>query len=330
VSEPILLSIVVPIYSEEDIIPEFYKRTKAVLSGLEPTYDHEIIFVDDGSRDSSLRLLRDLSGEDSKVKVLCFSRNFGHQFAITAGMDYAQGQAVITIDGDLQDPPEIIPEMVEKWQAGTEVVYGVREKRRGENTFKLLTAKVFYRFINTLSDTDLPLDAGDFRLLDQKVVEALHSIREENRYIRGLVRWTGFSQHGLPYKRDPRYAGKTKFTLKKMLRFAFDGILSFSDKPLKMSAFLGFLITFCSFLIAVWIVINKLRYPKLVISGWASLVLVVLFMGGLQLLSLGILGLYLGRQYREVKRRPLYILAQKFGFPTKSESRTIEGGHLNS
>lgn len=317
-SKKILLSIVVPVYSEEEVIPEFHARAKNVLSGLEPRYDHEIIFVDDGSQDRSLDLLKQLSLTDQKVKVIRFSRNFGHQFAITAGMDHARGNAVITIDGDLQDPPEVIPEMVKKWDEGYQVVYGVREKRKGENPFKLLTARIFYRLIKILSDTDLPLDAGDFRLLDRKVVDALKSIREENRYIRGLVSWAGFSQYGLLYRRDFRYAGKTKFTFKKMLRFAVDGILSFSDKPLKISAFLGFLITFISFLIALWIMINKIRFPQMVVSGWASLILMVLFMGGIQLLSLGILGLYLGRQYREVKKRPLYIVSDKFGFARDS------------
>lgn len=317
-SKKILLSIVVPIYSEEEVIPEFHARAKNVLSGLEPRCDHEIIFVDDGSQDRSLDLLKQLSLTDQKVKVIRFSRNFGHQFAITAGMDHARGNAVITIDGDLQDPPEVIPEMVKKWDEGYQVVYGVREKRKGENPFKLLTARIFYRLIKILSDTDLPLDAGDFRLLDRKVVDVLKSIREENRYIRGLVSWAGFSQYGLLYRRDFRYAGKTKFTFKKMLRFAVDGILSFSDKPLKISAFLGFLITFISFLIALWIMINKIRFPQMVVSGWASLILMVLFMGGIQLLSLGILGLYLGRQYREVKKRPLYIVSDKFGFARDS------------
>lgn len=317
-SKKILLSIVVPVYSEEEVILEFHARAKNVLSGLEPRYDHEIIFVDDGSQDRSLDLLKQLSLTDQKVKVIRFSRNFGHQFAITAGMDHARGNAVITIDGDLQDPPEVIPEMVKKWDEGYQVVYGMREKRKGENPFKLLTAKIFYRLIKILSDTDLPLDAGDFRLLDRKVVDALKSIREENRYIRGLVSWAGFSQYGLLYRRDFRYAGKTKFTFKKMLRFAVDGILSFSDKPLKISAFLGFLITFISFLIALWIMINKIRFPQMVVSGWASLILTVLFMGGIQLLSLGILGLYLGRQYREVKKRPLYIISDKFGFARDS------------
>jgi polyisoprenyl-phosphate glycosyltransferase len=316
-TEPILLSIVVPICSEESVIPEFYRRTKAMLAGLDSRYDHELLFIDDGSRDRSLALLQELSGRDSRVKVVSFSRNFGHQFAITAGMDYARGDVLVIIDGDLQDPPEVIPEMLRKWEEGPKVVFGVREKRRGESPFKLLTAKLFYRLLRFFSDTEMPLDAGDFRLMDRRVVETLRLLREENRYIRGMVSWTGFPQVGLPYKRDRRYAGKTKFTLKKMIRFAFDGILSFSDKPLKLSAYFGFFITLASFVMAVRVLIGKIRHPEMLVSGWTTLILVVLFMGGIQLISLGIQGLYLGRQYREVKKRPLYVVADTIGFDKK-------------
>jgi len=309
-----LLSIIVPVYSEEKVIPEFYRRMKAVLAGLSARFDHEILFIDDGSRDGSAALLKELSRTDPSVKVISFSRNFGHQFAITAGLDFVRGNAAVIIDGDLQDPPEVIPEMLQKWEEGFKVVFGIREKRRGENVFKLLTAKVFYRLIRLLSDVRIPIDAGDFRLLDRRVVEALKNIHEENRYLRGLVSWTGFAQIGIPYQRDRRYAGKTKFTPKKMVRFAFDGILSFSDKPLKISAYLGFLITLASFIMALRVLIGKIRHPEVLVSGWTSLILAVLFIGGIQMISLGILGLYLGRQYREVKRRPLYIIAETSGF----------------
>ena len=309
-----LLSIIVPVYSEEKVIPEFYRRMKAVLAGLSARFDHEILFIDDGSRDGSAALLKELSRTDSSVKVISFSRNFGHQFAITAGLDFVRGNAAVIIDGDLQDPPEVIPEMLQKWEEGFKVVFGIREKRRGENVFKLLTAKAFYRLIRLLSDVRIPIDAGDFRLLDRRVVEALKNVREENRYLRGLVSWTGFAQVGILYRRDRRYAGKTKFTLKKMVRFAFDGILSFSDKPLKISAYLGFLITLASFIMALRVLIGKIRHPEVLVSGWTSLILAVLFIGGIQMISLGILGLYLGRQYREVKRRPLYIIAETSGF----------------
>jgi polyisoprenyl-phosphate glycosyltransferase len=309
-----LLSVVVPVFSEEKIIPEFYVRVKKVMASLEGQVDHEIIFVDDGSRDQSLSLLKGLSHKDARVRIISFSRNFGHQFAITAGLDHAAGDAAVIIDGDLQDPPEVIPQMVDKWREGFKVVYGVREKRKGENPVKLVTAKLFYRLIRFLSDTDLPLDAGDFRLLDAKVIEALKTIREENRYLRGLVSWAGFSHCGLSYRRDPRYAGETKFTFKKMIKFAVDGILSFSDRPLKVTAYLGFLITVASFLVGLRIAISKLIHPDILVSGWTSMILAVLFIGGIQLISLGILGLYVGRQYREVKRRPLYIISEKTGF----------------
>jgi polyisoprenyl-phosphate glycosyltransferase len=309
-----LLSVVVPLYSEEKIIPEFYARLKRVLADLEGRVDHEIIFVDDGSRDQSLGLLQGLSQKDDRIRIISFSRNFGHQFAITAGLDHASGDAAVIIDGDLQDPPEAIPQMIEKWSEGYKVVYGVREKRKGENPVKLVTAKLFYRLIRLLSDTDLPVDAGDFRLLDAKVIDALKTIREENRYIRGLVSWAGFSHYGLPYRRDPRYAGKTKFTFKKMVKFAIDGILSFSDRPLKITSYFGFLITMVSFLAGLRIAISKIIHPDILVSGWTSMILAVLFIGGIQLISLGILGLYVGRQYREVKRRPLYIISEKTGF----------------
>ncbi|MBN1938581.1 MAG: glycosyltransferase family 2 protein [Candidatus Aminicenantes bacterium] len=310
------LSVVVPVYSEETIIPEFYRRTKSVLAGLADRFDHEILFVDDGSRDGSAAVLKELSGRDDRVKVLFLSRNFGHQFAITAGLDHTRGDIVVTIDGDLQDPPEVIPDMIKKWEEGVKVVYGIRKKRQGENAFKLLTAKLFYRLIRRLSDTKMPLDAGDFRLMDRRVVEALRTLKEENRYLRGLVSWAGFTQSGILYQRDRRYAGKTKFSLKKMIRFALDGILSFSDKPLKLAAYFGFFITLGAFGMALRVLIGKLRHPEVLVSGWTSLILAVLFIGGIQLISLGILGLYLGRQYREVKRRPLYIVAEKAGFDT--------------
>jgi polyisoprenyl-phosphate glycosyltransferase len=313
------LSIIVPIYNEEKVILAFYARVKSVLGKSEPDLSHEIIFVDDGSNDGSLALLKDLRRSDASVKILSFSRNFGHQFAITAGLDRAQGDVVAVIDGDLQDPPEVIPAMLEKWREGYEVVYGIRKKRKGENAVKVLTAKLFYRVIKSMSDTELPLDSGDFRLLDRSIVEALKSMREENRYIRGLISWVGYRQYGLLYERDMRYAGKTKYTFKKMIKFALDGILSFSDKPLKISAYLGFIFTIIAFLMGIRIIIDKIRYPQTLISGWSSLILAVLFMGGLQLISLGILGLYIGRQYREVKTRPLYIVAEEIGFAKDPE-----------
>jgi len=214
--------------------------------------------------------------------------------------------------------------MVRKWEDGFKVVFGVREKRKGESFFKLLTAKAFYRLLRFLSDTSIPVDAGDFRLLDRQVVLALRALREENRYMRGLVSWTGFPQAGLPYRRDRRYAGRTKFTLKKMVRFAFDGILSFSDKPLKLTAYAGFLFTAVAFVLGLRILINKVRFPEALVSGWASLIITVLFVGGVQLISIGILGLYLGRQYREVKRRPLYVIGKSINLGEPKAGRDAE------
>ncbi|MFZ3171876.1 MAG: glycosyltransferase family 2 protein [Carboxydocellales bacterium] len=308
------LSVVVPIYFEEQLINEFYKRMKKVLITLEPRYRHELIFVNDGSTDSSLEMLVEICQKDDKVRIIDFSRNFGHQIAITAGTDYATGDAVVVIDGDLQDPPEVIPKMVEKWEEGYKVVYGVRSKRKGETAFKLLTANIYYRLMGKLSDVNLPLDAGDFRLMDRVVVDALGEIHEENRYIRGLISWIGFPQYGLAYERDIRYAGETKFTLKKMLKFALDGITSFSDKPLHLSSQLGMLITLAAFLSVIFVIASKLIYPESSIQGWTSLLVVILFLGGIQLISIGILGQYIGRIYKESKRRPLYIVAQKYGF----------------
>lgn len=311
-----LLSVVIPIYFEENLIQELYSRVKKALSAISASHglDHEIVFVNDGSTDRSLPQMKDLATRDVAVRILDLSRNFGHQLAITAGIDHARGDAVVVMDGDLQDPPEVIAEMIAKWRDGYHVVYGVRKRRSGETAFKLVTAKAFYKIIGMLSDTDMPFESGDFRLMDRKVVEALKRIREENRYIRGLVSWVGFKQIGVPYERDARYAGDTKYTLRKMVRFALDGITSFSEKPLRFSSYLGFAITGLALLFLVWIVANVLLDPASVTPGWASLMVAVLFLGGVQLLSIGVLGEYLGRIYRETKNRPLYIVGDRIGF----------------
>jgi dolichol-phosphate mannosyltransferase len=311
-----LLSVVIPIYFEEQTIHEFYQRTKNVMTGLAATVDHELIFVNDGSTDRSLPLLKELARNDEQVRVISFSRNFGHQIAITAGIERARGDAVVVIDGDLQDPPEVIAQMLTKWREGFQVVYGVRARRKGEKALKLLTASLFYRLMGKLSDVKLPLDAGDFRLMDRAVVQALVSLKEENRYIRGLVSWIGFNQCGVSYERDARYAGETKFNFRKMFRFAFDGITSFSDKPLRLSSYGGVIITGFSFLGILWLIYAKLTRPETLVQGWASMLIVVLFLGGVQLISVGILGEYIGRIYRETKQRPLYIVAEQCGFAT--------------
>ena len=309
-----LVSVVVPIYNEELIINEFYDRIKNVLENLKPRYNHELIFVNDGSEDKSLEILKEMTQKDKTVKVINFSRNFGHQSAITAGIENANGYAVVVIDGDLQDPPEVIPDMVSKWEEGYKVVYGVRIKRRGVNMLKVMTYGIFYRLINLLSEPKLPLYAGDFRLMDRVVVETLNSFPEKNRYIRGLVTWIGYSQYGLPYERDSRYAGRSKYTSKKLFKLALDGITSFSIRPLYVASYMGMFITIISLLFAIWSFIKKIVNPEYVVAGWASIIIVILFLGGIQLLFLGLIGQYIGRIYLETKLRPHYVVDSKYGF----------------
>jgi len=325
-----MISVVVPIYCEQQILPEFHTRAKAALASLAPKYAHELIFVNDGSTDASLQILHAIAKADPSVRVLSLARNFGHQLAITAGLDHAQGDAAVVIDADLQDPPELIPDMVRKWEEGFKVVYGVRQTRQGETAFKLATAKLFYRLLSYLSDTPLPLDSGDFRLLDRAVIDALCQIREESRYIRGLVSWIGFTQCPIPYQRAVRRAGETKFPLRKMLRFALDGISSFSEKPLRLSSHLGFLVTVLSLLAAVFIIVRKFVYHDQLIPGWASVMVTVLFMGGIQLLSIGILGEYVGRIFRQSKGRPLYIVAEKINLEPQAASAPKSAEAANS
>lgn len=305
------VSLVCPVFNEDQIVDEFYKRASAAMQAIVPPVEYEILFVDDGSTDGTGEMLAKLAEHDDRVAVLRFSRNFGHQLAITAGIDHAVGDAVVVIDSDLQDPPEVIAGMVEKWRDGCEVVYGQRTVRPGESRFKLFTARAFYRLVNRMSDVELPLDAGDFRLLDRRVVEVLKDIREENRYMRGLVAWVGFNQCALPYERDVRFAGETKYPLRRMLRFAADGISSFSEKPLQLAVQLGSLITVVAFATAAYVVVGKLTNPDSSLPGYASLMAIVLFLSGVQLLSVGILGQYMGRTYRETKRRPLYVVAER-------------------
>jgi dolichol-phosphate mannosyltransferase len=313
---PSTISLVVPIYCEQEVIDEFYRRAKAVLVSLEPRYGHEIVFVNDGSTDRSLELLRALAARDPRVRIVDLSRNFGHQKAITAGLDHATGDAVVVIDGDLQDPPEVVVEMVRKWEEGFRVVYGVRDVRHGDGLGKILSAKVFYGLLARMSETRLPRDSGDFRLLDKAVVAVMREIREESRYMRGLVSWVGFEQTPVRYVRDPRFAGETKYPLRRMLRFAADAITSFSDRPLRLSMQFGLFVTVVALLMAVWIVVGKILYPETIVQGWTSMIVAVLFLGGTQLVSIGILGEYIARIYRETKSRPLYVVARRYGFGT--------------
>ncbi len=309
-----VISLVAPVYNEADGLLEFYQRTTAAMTAIEPPVEHELIFVNDGSSDSSADVLRKLSEDDPRVRVVDLSRNFGHQVAITAGLDWADGDAVVVIDSDLQDPPEVIADMVARWRDGYRVVYGVRQSRSGESGFKLFSAKLFYRLLNRLSDTPLPVDAGDFRLLDRGVVAVLRTLREENRYMRGLVSWVGFRQGAVYYERHGRHAGTTKYPLSKMVRLAVDAVTSFSEKPLRLAWQLGAFMTGATFLLAATIVLAKLIEPGRSIPGYASLMVIVLFLGGVQLFTVGLLGEYVGRIYRESKRRPLYVVAERFGF----------------
>jgi polyisoprenyl-phosphate glycosyltransferase len=309
-----ILSVVVPVFSEEMVLEEFYRLLKDVLTSLEDTLDHEIIFVNDGSADRSLDVLLSLQRQDSRIRVVNLSRNFGHQIAITAGIDHSRGDAVVIMDCDLQDPPETLPALVKKWNEGFNVVYGVRNARRGENFFKRFTAHAYYRLLNRLSDIDIPLDAGDFRLMDRTTVDALRSMKERSRYIRGMVSWIGFRQCSITYDRGSRHLGITKFSLNKMMKFAFDGITSFSEAPLNMASYLGIVVTCFCFLYLCWIIVDKLMDPGGSVKGWSSTLAVILFLGGIQLISLGIIGQYLGRIYQEIKGRPLYIIEKKCGF----------------
>ncbi len=305
-----LLSIIVPTYNEEYGIHEFYKRTKAVLNSIVPEFTHEIIFVNDFSTDQTLSKLKELALLDKQVKIIHFSRNFGNQIAITAGIDAAKGDLAIIIDDDLQDPPELITAFIDKWLAGYKVVYGVRPNRKGVNTFFKYAAKLYYRLIGNLSETKIPKDTGDFRLIDKAVMDVLRNMREESRYYRGMVSWVGFKQIGIEYDRDSRYAGTSTFSPIKYFRFAINGLTSFTDRPLYFSSALGIVITLVSFMFLFALVAKKIINPNFSIPGWPSLITLVLFFGGVQLLSIGIVSIYISKIYREVKGRPLYIIEE--------------------
>ena len=307
---PPVVSVVAPVYDEDILLPEFYRRTIAALEQLQVPF--ELILVNDGSHDSSGSIMDRLHESDSRVKVIHFSRNFGHQIAITAGTDHATGQAVAVIDSDLQDPPEVINEMFHKWQEGYQVIYGVRAQREGETAFKRFTASMFYRLIRRITNINLPLDTGDFRLMDQRVVAAMSKMREHHRFMRGLSVWVGFKQTGVKYNRDARSAGVTKYPFRKMLRFALDAITSFSYLPLQLATYTGFAVAGVSAIAMVLAIILRLANSD-IFYGQATTLVSVLFLGGIQLIFLGVIGEYLGRIYDEVKRRPLYIVAERRG-----------------
>jgi glycosyltransferase involved in cell wall biosynthesis len=309
-----LISIVVPCYNEQEVFGETYKRLTETFEHLDKSkYTYEIIFVNDGSKDNTIDQIQDVIKLDHHVKAINFSRNFGHQIAITAGLDNCKGDAAVVIDADLQDPPSVILEMVKKWEEGYDVIFGKRRERAGESTFKLVTAKWFYRFINRLSDVDMPLDTGDFRLMDRNALDQFLRMRETYRFVRGMVAWIGFKQTFVEYDRESRFAGTTKYPLKKMLRLASDAILSFSNTPLKIATFVGFITSIVAFFGIIYSLYMRLFTDDFV-EGWTLLMISVLLIGGIILLVLGIIGEYVGRIYGEIKQRPLYIIQDKLGF----------------
>lgn len=305
------LSIVIPMYFEEEVAEECYNRMTEVMKS--NNYNYELVFVNDGSTDRTMPILKEIAANDKNVKIIGFSRNFGHQTAVTAGMFNATGDAIVIIDADLQDPPELIVDMVNKWNEGYEVVYAKRRKREGETWFKLITAKYFYKFLASMSDIEIPKDTGDFRLIDRTVVEALREMPERNRFVRGMVSWVGFNQTYIEYNRNERFAGTTKYPLKKMLKFASDGIVAFSSKPLKVVSLIGTITIFISFIMLIYSIIVKL-FGYTTQPGWTSLMVVITLFSGVQLLSLGIIGEYIARIYDESKNRPLYIIKEKINF----------------
>lgn len=304
------ISVVIPMYFEEEVAKECYIRTKKVLEQLNK-YEYEIIFVNDGSKDKTLEILEEIAKENKSVKVISFSRNFGHQAAVTAGLKYTTGDAVVIIDADMQDPPEVIESMINLWEQGNEVIYAKRKTRKGETRFKLFTAKMFYKVLNGLSDVEIPKDTGDFRLADKKVIDVINSLPEHNKFLRGLFSWVGFKQVPLEYERQERLAGKTKYPLKKMLKLASDGITSFSTKPLKILGVLGFISVCVSIIILIYALISYAFNLNQLTSGWTSLMVTITFLGGMQLLSIWLISEYIGKIYDESKGRPEYIIDKK-------------------
>ncbi len=299
------ISVIIPVYNEQEILDELYKRLTKAVSGI--TSDYELIFVNDGSRDLSLSKLMELADHDEKVYYINFSRNFGHQLAVTAGLDHCHGKAVVIIDADLQDPPELIPEMYAKHREGYEVVYARRTKRKGEGWFKKASARMFYRILRGMTSIDIPLDTGDFRLIDRRIVEQLKQMPEQNKFLRGQIAWMGFRQTFVEFEREARKYGKTGYSLGKMLRFALDGITGFSDKPLRFVTNVGLLVSSIAFIIIIYAVISHFFLHQ-TITGWTSLIISSMFIGGIQLVSIGIIGEYISRINTNVRNRPLYII----------------------
>jgi polyisoprenyl-phosphate glycosyltransferase len=316
-----VISLVLPIYNEEEVIPELHTQLQAFLEKLQ--LDAEVVFVNDGSKDLSFQILRGVAAADPRYRILSFARNFGHQTAVTAGLDYARGQAVVVMDADLQDPPEVVLEMVQKWREGFDVVYGQRATRVGETAFKLFTAKVFYRLFAKMIPIEVPLDTGDFRLMSRRVVIALRELREAHRFVRGMVSWIGFRQTAVLYDRPARFAGETKYPLRKMLRFAVDGITSFSVVPLRLSTYLGFFISFMSVLVALWAMFVHFILSSTV-PGWTAQVVITSLLASVQLVMIGILGEYVGRIYEQVKQRPLYVVGDRVNLGPRDDDELDE------
>lgn len=304
------VSIVIPAYNEEEVLNKLIERL-AILINNTPKYEFEVIFVNDGSKDKTLEILEEIAQKEKRLKILSFSRNFGHQAAVTAGIKDVTGDAVVIIDADLQDPPELIPQMIELWEQGNEVIYGKRKKRKGESAFKLLSAKMFYKTLNALSDVEIPKDTGDFRLVDRKVIDVINQMPEHNKFLRGLFSWVGFKQYAFEYERQERKAGKTKYPFKKMKKLASDGIISFSTKPLKMLGGIGILSIIISIGILIYSLISYALKLNNLAPGWTSIMVTVTFLGGIQLLSVWIMSEYIARIYDETKQRPEYIIDKK-------------------
>ncbi|NJN97841.1 MAG: glycosyltransferase family 2 protein [Anaerolineales bacterium] len=316
-------SIVAPCYNEEGNMHELHRRISEVMDQTDEPW--ELVLINDGSRDRTRELMQELHALDHRVHYIDFARNFGHQLAVTAGMDYAQGEAIILIDADLQDPPELILEMIQKWKEGFKVVYAIRSERKGETWFKLFTAKLFYRLIYRITEVNIPQDTGDFRLMDRQVVNAMKQMRERHRFIRGMTSWVGFSQTGVYYVRQERFAGETNYPLRKMLKFASDAITGFSYLPLQLATYLGFIVAALSGL-GMLAVITARLFGNQAFFGQATTLVMVLFLGGIQLICLGIIGEYLGRIYDEVKNRPLYVVNQAVGFEKTPEIPEVVKG----
>lgn len=307
-----LLSVVIPCFNDEAVIGETVKRLRVFCNEV-ADLNVEIIFIDDGSRDRTWELLKVCAADDARIKLIGFTRNFGHQIAVTAGMDASRGDAVVLMDSDLQDPPEVIHEMIQEWRSGYDVVYGTRVARAGERALRLVVTRWFYRLLNRLSDVPIPLDTGDFRLIAREVVNALRAMPERDRFVRGMVSWVGFRQTAVQYRRAARFAGESHYSIPKLLRLAIDGILSFSTKPLKISVTAGLISASLALLGILYALIVRL-FTNVWVQGWAAMMIAILFTGGVQLISLGILGEYVGRIYNEIKRRPLYIVRESCGF----------------